>query len=97
MKNLLNFIKENEIINDKNISRLYERKLLKTFDFPEYNMNVSGILNFIWKKNIYEVLICSDANDRIDRMIYKLFNSKDEAFAFYEKVYRLLFKINDEE
>ena len=90
MNVLLNYIKKNEIINDKNISRSYERKLLKTFDF-DGDINISGVLNFIWKKKIYEVLICNDNNDKAAKVIYKLFNSKDAAYAFYENIYEMLF------
>ena len=79
MNVLLNYIKKNEIINDKNISRSYG------------DINISGVLNFIWKKKIYEVLICNDNNDKAAKVIYKLFNSKDAAYAFYENIYEMLF------
>ena len=90
MNDLLKYINTNHIINDKNISLSFERKLLKTFDFEENDVNISGVLNFIWKKKKYEVLVSSDSDNKIDRHIYKVFISKDDAYAFYEKIYELL-------
>ena len=60
MNELLNYINVNNITNDKNILNSYERKLLKTFDFNEQDINISGVLNFVWKKKTYEVIISCD-------------------------------------
>ena len=94
MKDLLNYININEISNDKSISRTYDRKLLKTFDFKDNDINISGVLNFIWKKKTYEVVICSERNDKLDRLIYKIFLSKNSALTFYKNIYSLLAKTN---
>lgn len=91
MNELLNYINVNNITNDKNILNSYERKLLKTFDFNEQDINISGVLNFVWKKKTYEVIISCDNNDKVNRILYKLFDSKDDAYAFYENIYKILF------
>ena len=94
MNVILNYITDKNIINSKTISKSFERKMLKTFDFEEYDINISGVLNFIWKKKTYEVVICSERNDKLDRLIYKIFLSKNSAFTFYKNIYSLLAKTN---
>lgn len=93
MNELLDYINKNNIINDKNISRSHERKLLKTFDFYNDDNNISGVLNYIWNQKKYEVLICYDNNVKVEKVIYKVFDVKDDAFAFYEKICNFLLSI----
>ncbi len=79
MNNLLNYIDEKGIFNDKSVSRSLERKLLKTFDFEVLDYNISGVLNYIWKMKNYEVLICYDNNTKIERKY------KDYIFEYIER------------
>lgn len=97
MNVILNYITDNNIINSKTISKSFERKMLKTFDFDDSNNNISGILNYIWKKQMYEVLICYDNNIKVERLIYITFELKEEAFSFYENIYNYLLNIYGED
>lgn len=90
MNVVLGYINEHNLTNDKYISKSYERKILKTFDFFENESCLSGVINYIWKNKKYELLITMDDNKKIKKLFYKIYSSKSDAFNIFEDIYNVL-------